>query len=212
MKDEWTFLAPMKFVRYGHAVAVLDDRIYVMGGYGGVEGSLSDYMDAVESYCPKADCWLSVASMRDTRFGFGVGVLNGKLYVVGGFNGKDSWMRRVECYDPSKACWMDCAPLKTGRRYHSVAVVQGLIYAVGGYDGLTNLTNVECYDPVANQWSSAASLNCARSGHSTKVIKDQIYVVGGNVMAPGGEFYDVKTQRWYCEGRMETFRASHTVA
>ena len=48
---EWAAVSSLNTARYGHSCAVLDSRIYVMGGWDG------DYLNTVEVYDPASDTW-----------------------------------------------------------------------------------------------------------------------------------------------------------
>ena len=55
----WTLLAPMPGARGETTTAVLQDRLYVIGGLTGVVASASD---AVSIYDPASDAWTEVTS------------------------------------------------------------------------------------------------------------------------------------------------------
>ena len=59
-------------------------------------------------------------------------VLNGKIWVLGGYNG-ESYLRSVECYCPKKNVWKMVAPMIKSRSIFNAAVVDGKLYAIGGY-------------------------------------------------------------------------------
>jgi len=52
--------------------------------------------------------------MSVRRFGPGVGVLNGGLYVIGGHNGQ-KYQRSVETYQPSANVWSSIADMHSHR-------------------------------------------------------------------------------------------------
>ena len=54
-----------------------DGYIYALGGYG------PSYLRTVERYDPTTNSWEMMPAMSTYRINFGVGVLNGCLYVVG---------------------------------------------------------------------------------------------------------------------------------
>ena len=58
----------MAAARYAHAVAVLDGKLYAVGGYSG-DGS---YLSSVERYDPALDAWEAVAPMGEERDGLAV--------------------------------------------------------------------------------------------------------------------------------------------
>ena len=69
---------------------------------------------SVERYDPSKDSWEMVASMADKRIHFGVGVMLGFIFVVGGHNGV-SHLSSIERYDPHQNQWTVCRPMKEPR-------------------------------------------------------------------------------------------------
>ena len=109
-------------------MAVLDSKLYAVGGYDG------DSHSSVERYDPALDAWEAVAPMGEERSRPGLAVLDGKLYAVGGYNHDDGYLSSVERYDPAANSWEAVAPMGTARGEHGVAVLDGKLYAVGGND------------------------------------------------------------------------------
>ena len=95
--------------------------------------------------------------MSTARYCLGVGVVDGKMYALGGQDNDGSTLSSVECFDVSTGVWSAVAPMSTARCYHGVAVVNGKMYAVGGQDeDDTTLSSVECFDPSTGQWNVVA--------------------------------------------------------
>ena len=93
--------------RVNHAVAVIDGKVYAVGGY--TNGVIS----SVERYDPAAGAWEAVAPLAEGRDGLAVAVLDGKLYAVGGVNDDDDALSSVERYDPATNAWEAVAPMGT---------------------------------------------------------------------------------------------------
>ena len=100
----------MATARAAPTVAVLDGKLYAVGGYNG--GILS----SVERYDPTANMWEEVAPMAAARQAHGVAVLDGKLYAVGGYGA--GALSSVERYGPATNAWEAVAPIATV--YHSL--------------------------------------------------------------------------------------------
>lgn len=90
------------------------------------------------------------------RLGPAAAVLCGKIYVVGGYNGKQGYLHSTERYDPDKNVWTSLALLNKERAFHRCCVVNGLLYAIGGYNALNGLGHyldyIERYDQEINKW------------------------------------------------------------
>lgn len=80
---------------------------------------------SMERYDPSKNSWETVASMADKRINFGVGVMLGFIFVVGGHNGV-SHLSSIERYDPHQNQWTVCRPMKeprTGRDIQKFSAV-----------------------------------------------------------------------------------------
>lgn len=62
----------------------------------------------------------------------GVGVLDGLLYAVGGYNGQIT-VNTVERYNPRTEEWTTITEMTTARSMLGVASLNGHLYAVGKY-------------------------------------------------------------------------------
>lgn len=67
--------------------------MYVVGGKDG-----SSCLKTVEQYDPHTNKWTLCASMIKRRGAVGVGVLNGYMYAVGGYDGT-GWSGKFECVE-----------------------------------------------------------------------------------------------------------------
>jgi N-acetylneuraminic acid mutarotase len=81
--DTWSTRAPMPTARSGVGAAVIDGKIYVIGGEGWVE-ELGGVFRTNEAYDPKSNSWVEKPPMSTARRGFAKGVFDGKLYAVSG--------------------------------------------------------------------------------------------------------------------------------
>ena len=90
--------------------------------------------------------------MPTARFGAGAAVLDDKLWVAGGFDGR-SRVASVEVFDPVSNTWdRTKSNMTSERRSHTLAVLGGELYAVGGH-GRQGPGSVEKYDPRDDSWS-----------------------------------------------------------
>ena len=72
--------------------------------------------------------------MPTPRSGLMVGVINGKLYAVGGNIAFVGSTPTVEIYDPASNTWMTGASEPTARYLGAAGVINSKLYATGGYD------------------------------------------------------------------------------
>ena len=137
------------------------------------------------------------------------GVINGKLYVVGGVPPAGYSTTTVEMYDPVTNTWTAKASALTTRALAGGGVINGKLYVVGGCVGSDcriGVTNaLEVYDPAANSWTSLAPIPTARYGAATGVINGRLYVAGGGTACPPCsaqtvvESYNPLTNTWRAE-------------
>ncbi|XP_024877101.1 kelch-like protein 5 isoform X2 [Temnothorax curvispinosus] len=159
---QWSSICSMSVRRSEVGVAVLNDKLYAVGGR-----DFSSCLDTVECYDPHTNKWTPCAPMSKRRGGVGVGVVNGFLYAVGGHDASASNTSRLDCverYDPKFDTWTMVAPMSVPRDSVGVCELGDRLMAVGGYDGQQVLTLVEAYDPHLNEWEPVAPLNAGRAG------------------------------------------------
>lgn len=63
----------------GAGVALLNDHIYVVGGFDG-----TSHLSSVEAYNIRTDSWTTITSMTTPRCYVGATVLRGRLYAIAG--------------------------------------------------------------------------------------------------------------------------------
>ena len=166
----------------GAGGVVLNDKIYVIGGYRGeTEGNTNQ----VQVYDPATKQWDVGIPMNTARSQFVAVVLDGLIYVIGGnYQGDDAF--DVEIFDPAQGTWSKGTPLPERRRYMAAAVRQGKIYVVGGLNLNRDYMNTMfVYDPETETWTTAASMPTARGACRAAVVNNTIYVIGGESDMPG---------------------------
>jgi N-acetylneuraminic acid mutarotase len=201
--DQWTTVAFMHTPRTYLSVAILNKKLYIIGGWNNQDGIA---LTRVEYYDPTLNQCVTVSPMTTARFGHSIGVLKGKIYAMGGsMGGSDghNTLCSVECYDEVTNQWTQVASMNI-RRYQrygqTVGVLNGKLYAVGGFDGKDWVSSVECYDEAINQWTLVAPMTTPRAGHNVCVSHGQLYAVGGetseNVILNSVECYDPGSNTW----------------
>ena len=143
------------------------------------------------------DSWITLESMPTARSSFGVAVVDGKIYAVGGNN--VTYLNTNEMYDPQTDTWTTKMPMPTPRASFGIAAYQGKIYVFGGGG---NIGTTEVYDPKTDAWETKTSLPTPREGLCASVVSDKIYLMGGDtfghfpVLSAKNEIYDPKTDTW----------------
>ena len=149
----------MPVARSYHPAAVVDGKIYVVGGEieddegGGVVAT-----DRVDMYDPAAGSWQPMAAMPIDRSSHAAAIVDGKIYVTGGLDETGQYSDALEAYDPVTNTWATLASFSQARAYHASAVINGKLYVFGGYSDRGWMDLVEVYSPASNSWASAADL------------------------------------------------------
>ena len=168
--------------------------VYAVGG----KESSESITHSVETFSLLENKWSEGTPLMVRRQQLGVGVLDGKVYAVGGSDGSLR-LSTVECFDPATQFWTYVAPLSTCRSGVAVGVMGGAMYAAGGYDGRSCLNTVERFDLEKNVWVTVAQMSSRRSFPGVAVFGDKLYTFGGN---DGTSFlnvvecYDPHVNRW----------------
>jgi N-acetylneuraminic acid mutarotase len=202
--DTWKALAPLPTKRGSPVAAVVNDKIYVIGGATTPPGSHQTSIDqmqaqvclgTVEEYDPATNTWRDRTPMPTPRNHAAIGVVNGKIYVIGGrtgaaFIGLASDVSVVEEYDPATNTWgPPRARMPTARSALAAGVYNGRIYVAGGEfqdpQMMATFRAVEAYDPARNAWTTIPSLPVSRHGLAGGMIGSRFYVVGGDVQSSG---------------------------
>ena len=134
---------------------------------------------------PDENGWATMAPLIPARSEFAAAVLDGQIYVAGGFGAT----HRFDRYDPATNAWTNLADLPAGRHHLGVAALDGQVYVVGGHDEEMNSATdtVWRYDPASNQWSDIEPLpQGPRGALGVAVLDGQLYAVGGSSHDLGG--------------------------
>ncbi len=207
--DRWTKKKDMPLPAHHTALAELDGRIYVIGGFivprTAQQANPTGWepIDNVWEYDPRDDAWRALAPLPSKRGSAVAAVVAGKVYAIGGAanhpgsgesyidrtRGRPSLHRAVatnEVYDPALNRWERRNPMPTARNHSAVGAVNGKIYVIGGRIGSvfmstgSNTDIVEEYDPAADQWGGIrAPMPTPRSGGAWGVHNGRIYFAGG---------------------------------
>ncbi len=120
--------------------------------------------------------WTTLAPVPSVRQEISTAVLDGKIYVIAGFNSSGGNTNTVDVYNPQTNTWSSAAPLPIATNHNAAAVAAGRLYAFGG---TSNRTFV--YNPQLNSWSDVAPMRFQHANTAAVgVINDKIYVAGGN--------------------------------
>jgi N-acetylneuraminic acid mutarotase len=148
--DSWSTMAPIPMPVEGYASAVLDDKIYIIGG-GTTTGFPIDASKTVQIFDPESNQWSNGTSIPTGVSCAGACTTSGlfapeRIYVVGGTTRvSGGWLSidpeaesktdLTQVYDPATGEWSLAAPMLDKRWFVSLVNVDDLLYAVGGQNG-----------------------------------------------------------------------------
>jgi N-acetylneuraminic acid mutarotase len=191
-EDSWVSKAPMQKARSGLGVAVVNDKIYAIGGSG-----TGGFCAFNEEYDPATDTWTFKTSMPTPRSLFGIAVYQNKIYCMGGYTTGGARTDVNEVYDPATDTWETKTSMPSSRLGLQANIVKDKIYLTGGYEavngtsaGVSNRTDV--YDPSTDAWTSKASIPTHVSYSASAVIDNKIYVMTSGL----NQIYDTESDSW----------------
>jgi N-acetylneuraminic acid mutarotase len=163
------------------------------------------------------DSWVSKASMPQGKSSFGLAIVDGKIYAIGGYirNYVSSWTRGFSGtsetvntnyeYDSALDSWAIRSPMPTPRYSFATVVYEDSIYCIGGFQNFVNNPStefstaaVEAFNLSTNKWENKTPMPTRRDFFATIVYADNIYCIGGGI----NEAYNIGTDTWQTEAPM----------
>lgn len=155
--------------------------LYLIGGQ-----NQENVLNTIFRFNPGSNAgWQPLPKMNQARVWPAGGVIAGKLYVVGGWDGEKE-LDSCELLDLNAANpqWESCAPMDSPRAGAGAAVLVNKLYVFGGgMDEQNKIGTSEAYDPNTEQWGlvSTPMLNDASSWTNLGVanIETRVFTLGG---------------------------------
>jgi N-acetylneuraminic acid mutarotase len=214
-EDTWAAKAPMQQARAGLGVAVVDGKIYAIGGSTASGPYLPDvfaggFVGTNEEYDTATDSWTTKASMPTPRDYFAIAAYQNKIYCIGGAVGSTvdemygvfySYVTSGvnEVYDTVTDKWETKTPMPFIGMKLQANVVNGKIYVFQGF-------YVHVYDPANDSWTNRTRMPATpREGSVSppvSVVVDDKIVVTGEFSAGFGSseqkvlIYDTGSDSW----------------
>ncbi|MGI5133999.1 Kelch repeat-containing protein [Streptomyces sp. CA-106110] len=211
--DAWQPIADLPVTLGDNAVETYQGTVYSAFGYDG-RGTLND----MYAYSTNSGAWTKLASARDLREAPVHGLIDGKIYVTGGWGVGVQPDPKTEIYDIATDTWSTGA--NSPKPYGGVgsAVVNGKLYSVGGCTASgCGFTDVTVYDPQTDTWASVAPYPEPVSWSSCGGIGGKLYCSGGTRTAGStthAYVYDPATDSWsaIADQPTDAWGAAYTVA
>jgi N-acetylneuraminic acid mutarotase len=201
--DSWKQLARLTAKRTAGAAAEVGGKIYFIGGSSdltGPDGKVANaglVVGSNESFDPATNKWETHKAMPTPRNHPAIGVVAGKIYVIGGritANNIGGFTAAnvdvVEEYSPATDSWRAMNRMPTPRSGEGWTTYQGKIYVAGGehrdYHIEGVLRDVEVFDPAVNDWYRLPAMPTARHGVNVAAFNGKLFVIGGHLVFAGG--------------------------
>ena len=177
-RKAWSHAAPLPAPRGGHAAAVLNGRIHVVGG-GNSQSTLADHSE----YDPATNQWRELAPLPRSEGSPALVTFANRLYAIGGRSGRSDF-GDVYIYDAATDQWTT-GPSIDPRGTAGAVVYCGSIHLLGGESQATNgsLDDVFRLDPRQAAWTKLEPMPHARNFARAVLFKGGVYVVGGSPTA-----------------------------
>jgi len=217
----WTSRAPMSVPRTDFGAAVVNNKVYAIGGFSGSTLSL------VEEYDPANDSWTRKANMPTPRRLLVVVAANGKIYAIGGaaFTNPNAltYSFATEKFDPVANTWATRADIPLdppsnnvlGNLFIGGTVVEGRIYVVAFNTNTPGTTATYEYDPEQDVWNTdRAPVPFSYTRYSVASLNGRIYVLGtGQIFGPAPfAEYDPSMDLWVIKPSPSIDRGYHSLA
>lgn len=137
--DSWIEKTPMPTARHHHVSAVVEDKLYIIGGRYGLGYAQHNFnnTNANEMYDPVENKWVTLKHEPIDRSGASAASVNGSIYVFGGEtknypSESQHTYADNEKYDPETNSWIAGPSMLTARHGLTADSIDNKIFVIGG--------------------------------------------------------------------------------
>ncbi|XP_066289651.1 kelch-like protein 24 [Branchiostoma lanceolatum] len=167
--DNWAKLAPMNTARRRHKLAVVQGKVYAIGGKNN-NGKLA----SVEVYDRNLNKWTEGVALPQPRYRHAAAALDGNIYAIGGCDDKREKTSTVFRFRPGDSQWQLQRDIPVTCHNMSSSVLNGNIY-VAGCPGLYSFMPGE----DGGSWSEIAISGLVKNLNGMTTFGGNLYVYGG---------------------------------
>ena len=177
--NKWLQMCPMQQRRAFFFLTALNSSLVAIGGKN-EQGALA----SVEMYSTTENRWKYVHRLDEPTYALSGTVMNGQLYITGGF-ASHNFSQMCYQYDDHSDHWLPKCQMAISRGFHMTCKVRGMMYVMGGnnlnsYGDRVDVMGVERYDPQQDTWITMSPMLTGLSMAGCTTMEDKkIYVVGG---------------------------------
>ncbi len=190
-KGSWRDLPSMPVARSSFDAAVLDDTIYVVGGWRMGNGE-PEWLDSAIAIDLSNDelTWEELPTPPFHRRAMAVAAHDGKIFVCGGMDREGGTTTAVSIYDPVERAWSAGPSLNESGRlagFGSAAFALGDRLFVTAYDGALQRLSSD-----GSAWERLEGLDAERFFHRMLPMDSRSLVVLGGASMSTGSYDDVR--------------------
>jgi N-acetylneuraminic acid mutarotase len=179
----WTRLAPMLEQRAAGGAAIVNGKLYVVGGVASStinrSGQTGRLARSTLVYDIARDRW-STHPGPTPREHLAVTTLGGRIYAIGGRTaGFDTNLNLVEVYNPRTDTWKRLPRLPGKRGGTGAAGLGRWVVSVGGEAPPGTIRTVYGFDVKRRRWVKLPNLPTPRHGLGVVAVGHRVYVIGG---------------------------------
>lgn len=218
----WEKKSPMPTARSEVGSAILNGKIYIVGGFDGFARTLSTF----EEYDIKKDSWRKLPDLPKSLNHPNVASAENKIYVLGGYQplgftfklrgysiAKFNATEKIFAFDFEKNIWEEKTKLPQAVGAGSAVTFQDKIYLFGGSSGEKEVAKTFLYDPQNDKFEEKSAIPTPRDHLNAQVIDDKIYVAAGRIDSLSNntsvlEIYNPKDNTWEKGASLSTTHSS----
>lgn len=164
----------------GHTSATHNTDIYVYGGTTAL-GSDAPALNTLRRFDTVTNTWTKLTGLvrsPTARTYACSGIINGKLYIVGGTNAGVT-VNTIDIYDIATNTWLAPIALPYSRTSGEAVVLDNILYLIGGRVNGEYSSNMDGFNPVNSSFTTATEVPDARSYACAATDGTSIYLFGG---------------------------------
>ncbi|WP_435870973.1 S8 family serine peptidase [Micromonospora musae] len=193
----WSRIASAPAQVYDNAAVTIGGKVYSVGGGAGTGTERSTWV-----YDPATNLWTGLPLMPRGRSAPSAAAVDGKIYVLGGWNASGAPVPTVDVFDPATNTWSTLVGVSNPapRAAAGTALVDGRIVVVGGCaDGnCAGTRNVVVFDPHSRTFTTGADYPLPVAYLPCGGVGGGVYCAGGIDTTPYRDTYgyDLAADAW----------------
>ncbi|KAG6554313.1 hypothetical protein Mapa_004229 [Marchantia paleacea] len=181
----YTQLPPIPEPRYRFGAALLDNKIYVVGGRKDDREVDASLAAAFYVYDIAKNEWFVGPDILEPHSDPCAAAINGKVYLIGGYDKDYGYLNKMQVFDPTTNKWSYGPDMPTPRGDLMCAAFEDEIYVLGGfYDAINKSqpfsSKMESFSPTTQKWTTRPDLLTPRGDGAVAVLSGRkLLLIGG---------------------------------